>query len=190
MKGNRSLVIAVGVVAVLILGWWLFGRGGGAGAVDLIDRFGSAEKRPPTPGVFTVEDVTLNGETKKAIAVAPSVWHSSHLQDAHSRRRLAARVGGLEAGGLDAGRRRRPLHGDRVRRPRVGRALRAGRQPVPESDRPQVDSPDGRPVGLRRRGGRRHPQHQRQPARGSGRTCATISRSGARPRLSSGRPRR
>ena len=71
MKGNRSLVLAVGVVAVLILGWWLFGRGGGGGAIDLVERFGSAEKRP-NDGVFTVGDVTLNGETKKAIAVAPS----------------------------------------------------------------------------------------------------------------------
>ena len=71
MKGNRSLVIAVGVVAVLILGWWLFGRSGGGGAIDLIERFASAEKRP-NDGDFTVGDVTLNGETKKAIAVVPS----------------------------------------------------------------------------------------------------------------------
>ena len=27
MKGNRSLFIAVGVVAILILGWWLFRQG-------------------------------------------------------------------------------------------------------------------------------------------------------------------
>lgn len=73
MKGNRSLFVAVGVVAVLILGWWLFGRSGGSGAIELIDRFGSADKKPPTPGLFTVEDVTIKGETKKAIAVAPSV---------------------------------------------------------------------------------------------------------------------
>ena len=73
MKGNRSLFIAVGVVAVLILGWWLFGRGGGSGAVDLVDRFDAAEKRP-NAGVFTVEDVTIDGETKKSIAVAPGSW--------------------------------------------------------------------------------------------------------------------
>ena len=73
MKGNRSLFIAVGVVAVLILGWWLFGRGGGASALNLIDRFETAEKRPPAPGVFSIEDVTINGETKKAIAVTPSI---------------------------------------------------------------------------------------------------------------------
>jgi hypothetical protein len=72
MKGNRSLVIAVGVVAVLILGWWLFGRGSGVGVVDLLERFTAAEKRPDA-GLFAVEDVTLNGETKKAIAVAPAV---------------------------------------------------------------------------------------------------------------------
>jgi hypothetical protein len=72
MKGNRSLFIAVGVVAVLILGWWIFRRGGGSGAVELIDRFASAEKRP-NPGIFAVEDVTINGETKKGIAVTPTV---------------------------------------------------------------------------------------------------------------------
>jgi hypothetical protein len=73
MKGNRALFVAVGVVAVLILGWWLFGRGGGSGAVELIDRFAVAEKRPAEAGVFAVEDVTINGETKKAIAVTPSI---------------------------------------------------------------------------------------------------------------------
>ncbi len=72
MKGNRSLYIVVGVVAVLILGWWIFNRGSGSNAVDLIDRFAAAEKRP-SPGVFAVEDVTINGETKKSIAIIPPV---------------------------------------------------------------------------------------------------------------------
>jgi len=72
MKGNRSLAIAVAVVAVLVLGWWLFGRSGGGGAIDLMERFASAQKRPDE-GSFVAGDVTLNGETKKAIAVAPSV---------------------------------------------------------------------------------------------------------------------
>jgi hypothetical protein len=70
MKGNRTILIAIGVVAVLILGWWLLRRSSGGGAIDLLDRFDVAEKRP-NPGVFTVEDVTINGETKRAIAVAP-----------------------------------------------------------------------------------------------------------------------
>ena len=66
MKGNRSLFIAVGVVAVLILGWWLFGRGGdGRARIDLIDRFDGG-REAPDPGSFAVEDVTINGETKKS----------------------------------------------------------------------------------------------------------------------------
>ena len=72
MKGNRTLFIAVGAVAALVLGWWLFGRGSGVGAVDLIERFPAAEKRPDA-GLFAVEDVTLSGETRKAIAIAPTV---------------------------------------------------------------------------------------------------------------------
>ena len=72
MKGNRSLFVVLGIVAVLIIGWFIFGRGGTASSVQLIDRFDAAEKRP-NPAAFTVEDVTLNGETKKSIVVTPSV---------------------------------------------------------------------------------------------------------------------
>jgi hypothetical protein len=72
MKGNRSLLVAIGVVAVLILGWWLLRRSGGGGAVDLLTRFEAGEKRP-NPATFTLEDVTIDGETKKAIAVTPTV---------------------------------------------------------------------------------------------------------------------
>jgi hypothetical protein len=72
MKGNRSLLIAIGVVVVLILGWWLLRRGGHGGAIDLLTRFETAEKRP-NPGVFAIEDVTLNGDKKRSIAITPSV---------------------------------------------------------------------------------------------------------------------
>jgi hypothetical protein len=72
MKANRSLIIVIGVVVVLILGWWLVRRSGGGEAIDLLTRFDAAERRP-APQVFTIEDVTINGETKKSIAVAPSV---------------------------------------------------------------------------------------------------------------------
>ena len=72
MKGNRALITTVVVIAVLILGWWLFRRGGGSGTIDLMAQFDSADKRPPT-AVFKVEDVTLNGETKKAIAIEPAM---------------------------------------------------------------------------------------------------------------------
>ncbi len=75
MKGNRSLFIAVGVIAVLILGWWLLRRGGGSGAISLVDRFEAAGKRPDA-GVFAVEDVTINGEAKKSISVKPGIMGS------------------------------------------------------------------------------------------------------------------
>jgi len=74
MKGNRLLFIALGVVAVLILGWWL-GRSGGSGAISLVDRFDAAEKRPKQE-VFTVENVTIAGETKKSISVSPGIMGS------------------------------------------------------------------------------------------------------------------
>jgi hypothetical protein len=72
MKGNRSLFVVVGVIAVLILGWWLFRRGGGSSAIELVDRFAAAEKKPDA-ALFKIEDVTINGETKKSITVAPTV---------------------------------------------------------------------------------------------------------------------
>jgi hypothetical protein len=72
MKGNRSALIALGVIVVLVLGWWLLRRGGDGGAMDLMARFDTAERRPDA-GLFTVEDVTINGETKKSIVVAPTV---------------------------------------------------------------------------------------------------------------------
>jgi hypothetical protein len=72
MKGNRSLLILIGVAVVIIVGWWLIHRGGRGAAIDLLAHFDAAEKRP-SAGVFTIEDVTINGDTKRSIAVAPSV---------------------------------------------------------------------------------------------------------------------
>jgi hypothetical protein len=71
MKGSRSLFIVVGIIAILILGWWLYGRRGSE-AVTLTDRFDAAQKKP-APETFKVEDVTINGETKKSIAVTPGM---------------------------------------------------------------------------------------------------------------------
>jgi hypothetical protein len=77
MKGNRTILTMVVVVVVAIAGWWLFRRGGGE-RVDLIAAFDQATKTPTTPGAYTIEDTTLAGETKKAIAAPPDgriVWH-------------------------------------------------------------------------------------------------------------------
>jgi hypothetical protein len=68
---NRAVLTAVVVVVVLAVGWWLFGRRSTTGRVDLVERFGEAEKRPAAQ-LFSVVDANLAGETKKAIAVAPS----------------------------------------------------------------------------------------------------------------------
>ena len=70
MKGNRAVLIAAVIVVVLFAGWWLFRRGDPAVTIQLIDRFAEAKKQPD-PNLFTIVDATLNGETRKAVAVAP-----------------------------------------------------------------------------------------------------------------------
>ncbi len=72
MSRNRAVLTAIVLVIVIIAGWWLFRRGGGPGAVDLIAQFDTAERRPD-PKMFQVGDVDLNGESRKAIAVAPAL---------------------------------------------------------------------------------------------------------------------
>jgi hypothetical protein len=72
MKNNRAILTAVVVVLVVVLGWFLFGRRGAGEHVDLIERFADAQKRPD-PALFSVADVTLAGETRRAIAVMPTV---------------------------------------------------------------------------------------------------------------------
>jgi hypothetical protein len=71
MKGNRAAVAAVVIVVVLAAGWWLFRRGGPVAAVPLIDRFAEAKKQPDDPALYSIVDAALNGETKRAIAIAP-----------------------------------------------------------------------------------------------------------------------
>ena len=71
MKGNRAVLTAVVIVGVVLLGWWLFSRGGNVARIDLLTTFDSARKQPDA-SLFSIADVTLAGETKKAIAIAPS----------------------------------------------------------------------------------------------------------------------
>ena len=71
MKGNRAVLTAVVIVGVVLLGWWLFGRGGNVARIDLLSMFDSAKKQPDA-NLFSIADVTLAGETQKAIAIAPS----------------------------------------------------------------------------------------------------------------------
>jgi hypothetical protein len=78
MKGNRAVLTAVVLVVVIIAGWWLFRRGGGGERIDLVERFATAEKRP-SGTAFDVTEVTLNGETKRAINIPAAPGNSSRL---------------------------------------------------------------------------------------------------------------
>lgn len=72
MKGNRAVVTAVVVIAVLILGWWLFRSSGAGSAIDLMQGFAAASKRP-NDTVFSTGDVTIAGEAKPSISISPVV---------------------------------------------------------------------------------------------------------------------
>jgi hypothetical protein len=67
MKNNRAVLTAVVILVVAAAGWFVFRRGS-AEHIDLLAQFEQAKKNGAP---FTVEDVTLNGETKRAIS-APS----------------------------------------------------------------------------------------------------------------------
>ena len=76
MARYRWLILGA-LTGVLTLGaWWWFSTGGGAIAIDLMDRFPSAVRRP-SADVFVVQDISLNGKKKRAIAVAQAsriIW--------------------------------------------------------------------------------------------------------------------
>src|SRR5688572_15212764 len=73
MKGNRAVVTAALVVVLLLVGWWVVKRSNPVAAVQLVDRFAQAKKQPDEASLYSVVDANLNGETKKAIAIAPAV---------------------------------------------------------------------------------------------------------------------
>lgn len=70
MKGNRAALAAVIVIVVLAVAWFMFGRGGSADRLDLIELLATATKQP-AGATFPVSDITINGETHKAIEVNP-----------------------------------------------------------------------------------------------------------------------
>ena len=67
MKNSRAVLTAIVIVIVAAAGWFVFRRGG-AERIDLLAQYDQA-KKDGSP--FAVADVTLAGETKRAIA-APS----------------------------------------------------------------------------------------------------------------------
>lgn len=67
---KRPVWLAVGVIALLLIGWLVFRPGGSEEvAVDLVEQFPSVEHKRPAPELFSVVDATLGGETKPAILV-------------------------------------------------------------------------------------------------------------------------
>ena len=72
MQRHRAAVIAAAVIIALLAGWWLLNRRNTAEPVQLLDRLQAAKKQPDDPALYAVGDATLDGETKKAIAIAPA----------------------------------------------------------------------------------------------------------------------
>jgi hypothetical protein len=70
MKGNRAAIAAVVAVVLLLAGWVIFGNRNSAARVDLIEQLAGAIKQPAAV-TFPVSDVTINGETHKAIEATP-----------------------------------------------------------------------------------------------------------------------
>lgn len=69
MRGNRAAIAAVVAIFLVVGGWWLFKRGSAGEPIDLLARFDEAQKAPA--GAFTVRDVDLAGQVRRAIAISP-----------------------------------------------------------------------------------------------------------------------
>jgi hypothetical protein len=89
--------IAIVIVLVVILGaWWWIRRVAAPGAeVDLVAQFDTAAKRSsplPPEQAFTIEDVTIDGETRRSIVARPTsriTWKLAVPMDGWLRTALA-----------------------------------------------------------------------------------------------------
>ncbi len=70
MKGSRALLAAGVAVVLVVAGWWLFRRGAGAREIDLIAELPTA-LHEPAGRTSSVVDVSLNGDSQKAIEAPP-----------------------------------------------------------------------------------------------------------------------
>ena len=74
MTRERWIIVAVAVVAVAAAVWYFSGGTTEQAAIDLIQQFDSAEKRPgdPPPAQWcTLAEATLNGVTRRAVKILP-----------------------------------------------------------------------------------------------------------------------
>lgn len=69
MKGNRAVLTAAVVAALLLASWSLWSRAGGQDPIDLIAQLGEAQQSPAN--AFSVVDADLDGKIHRAIAVSP-----------------------------------------------------------------------------------------------------------------------
>jgi hypothetical protein len=76
MKSSRAVLTAVVILIVAAAGWFVFRRGS-AERVDLLAQYDQAEKKG---GTFSVVDVTLAGETKRAIATPVNSRITFHVR--------------------------------------------------------------------------------------------------------------
>jgi hypothetical protein len=100
---KRSVLLVVGVIAVVALaGWYFFRSGTETVAIDLFATFDTAKKQP-SPETFIVGDVTIAGETAPSIQPKdPSriTWQQVTVPE---RGLLKVRLGVLEQGWTVAG---------------------------------------------------------------------------------------
>jgi len=75
MKSNVKVLIAVAVLVLIALGWYVFKRrSGSANLVDLVDQFPQAEHRSnatPKESAFEVGTTTIDGQQKRSILAKP-----------------------------------------------------------------------------------------------------------------------
>ena len=70
MNGNRAVLAVVVALVLVVAGWWVFKRSRNTEGVNLMATFEMAAKKP-SPDFFSVEDASLNNDTKKAIVIQP-----------------------------------------------------------------------------------------------------------------------
>ncbi|HOG29792.1 MAG TPA: hypothetical protein PLN93_02410 [Vicinamibacterales bacterium] len=77
MLDNKKIVAGLAVLAVVVAAaaFWMLRQGGGAVPIDLVAQLDDAQKQTtwaePGDAPFTVSDVTLQGETHRAIFAPP-----------------------------------------------------------------------------------------------------------------------
>lgn len=95
MKKNQWMLVAAVAVVLVVGAFWVMRRGGEPPtAIDLVDQFPTAEKRSPDPipETFSVIDVTIDNQTKRAISMRPTsrlIYRISVPNDAWLRTALA-----------------------------------------------------------------------------------------------------